>query len=41
VLKADVQKIRSSPYLPTGLAVVGALYDVRTGRIDVLVPAER
>jgi len=29
------------PYLPTGLAVVGALYDVRTGRIDVLVPAER
>ncbi|MEO6203812.1 MAG: carbonic anhydrase [Mycobacteriales bacterium] len=40
VLEADVQKIRSSPYLPRGLVVVGALYDVTTGRIGVLVPAE-
>lgn len=39
VLEADVQRIRSSPYLPTGLAVAGAVYDVRTGGIDVLVPA--
>ena len=41
VLEADVQKICSSPYPPQGLAVVGARYDVRTGRISVLVPAER
>ena len=37
-LAADVQRIRSSPYLPADLAVVGAIYDVRTGRLDVAVP---
>lgn len=35
-LEADVQKIRSSHYPPTALVVAGALYDVRTGRINVL-----
>jgi carbonic anhydrase len=38
-LARDVQRIRSSPYLPSGLLVLGALYDVRTGRIEVVVPA--
>ena len=38
-LSGDVQKIRSSPYLPSGLAVMGAVYDVETGRLDVAVPA--
>jgi carbonic anhydrase len=38
-LRADVQKIRSSPYLPDTLAVMGAVYDVETGRLDVAVPA--
>jgi carbonic anhydrase len=38
-LARDVQRIRSSPYLPADLAVAGALYDVRTGRIEVVVPA--
>jgi carbonic anhydrase len=38
-LARDVQRIRSSPYLPPDLAVLGALYDVRTGRIEVVVPA--
>ena len=38
-LSADVQKIRSSPYLPAGLAVMGAVYDVETGKLDVAVPA--
>ncbi len=38
-LARDVQRIRSSPYLPAGLLVLGALYDVRTGRIEVVVPA--
>jgi carbonic anhydrase len=37
-LARDVQRIRSSPYLPAGLPVLGALYDVRTGRIEVVVP---
>jgi carbonic anhydrase len=39
VLEADVQRIRSSPYLPADLAVMGTRYDVGSGRIDVLVPA--
>ena len=30
-LKTDVQKIRSSPYLPKNIEVGGFLYDVRTG----------
>jgi carbonic anhydrase len=38
-LTRDVQRIRSSPYLPAGLPVLGGLYDVRTGRIEVVVPA--
>jgi carbonic anhydrase len=37
-LFADVQRIRSWPYLPAGLPVTGCLYDVRTGRIEVVVP---
>ena len=37
-LASDVQRIRSSPYLPKGLAVIGAVYDVRTGKIEVAVP---
>jgi carbonic anhydrase len=36
-LELDVQRVRSSPYLPAGLAVAGGLYDVRSGRLEVLV----
>lgn len=32
-LAQDVQKVRSSPYLPKGVEVGGFLYDVRTGRL--------
>jgi carbonic anhydrase len=39
-LRLDVQRIRSSPFLPAGLAVVGCVYDVKTGLIDVAVPHE-
>ncbi len=39
-LEQDVQRVRSFPYLPTGLAVVGCLYDVFSGRIEVAVPAQ-
>ena len=33
----DVQKVRSSPYLPADLAVVGCIYDVNTGQLEVVV----
>lgn len=32
-LRHDLQKIRSSPFLPADLAVAGAIYDVRTGKL--------
>ena len=32
-LAGDVQRVRSSPYLPQGTEVGGFLYDVRTGRL--------
>ncbi len=38
-LADDVQKIRSSPYLPAQLPVVGCRYDVSTGQLEVVVPA--
>jgi carbonic anhydrase len=37
-LERDVQRIRSSPYLPKDLPVIGVVYDVVTGLIDVAVP---
>ena len=36
-LERDVQRIRSWPYLPRELVVAGGLYDVRTGRVEILV----
>ena len=38
VLGEDVQRIRSSPYLPAGLPVIGCIYDVARGSLDVRVP---
>ena len=38
-LTSDVQRIRSSPYLPAGLPVLGCRYDVSTGQLSVVVPA--
>lgn len=37
-LHKDVQRIRSWPFLPQGMPVAGAVYDVRAGRLDVVVP---
>ena len=37
-LRGDVQRIRSSPYLPAGLPVIGCVYDVSTGAMRVEVP---
>ena len=39
-LERDVQRIRSYPYLPAGLQVVGCLYDVHSGRVEIVVPLE-
>lgn len=39
-LEQDVRAVRSSPHLPRDLAVLGCLYDVTTGRIEVVVPPE-
>ncbi|MCW2542363.1 MAG: carbonic anhydrase [Frankiales bacterium] len=36
VLARDVQRIRSSPYLSPDLAIIGCVYDLDTGRIEVL-----
>jgi carbonic anhydrase len=33
VLRADIRRIRSSPYLPGDLPVAGVVYDVDTGRL--------
>lgn len=30
----DVQRVRSSPYLPKGFEVAGFIYDVQTGRLN-------
>jgi len=37
VLARDVQRVRSSPYLPPDLPVLGGVYDLETGRLDILV----
>jgi carbonic anhydrase len=39
-LEEDVQRVRSSPHLPQDLAVVGGLYDVLSGRVEIVVPSE-
>ena len=39
-LRRDVQRVRSWPYLPAGLPVVGAVYDVKSGLLDIVVPLE-
>jgi carbonic anhydrase len=36
-LKRDVQRVRSSPYLPPGMPVVGGVYDVFTGAVRLTV----
>jgi carbonic anhydrase len=37
-LRRDVQRIRSLHYLPDAMPVIGAVYDVRSGRLSVEVP---
>jgi len=35
-LASDVTRIRTFPFLPAGLPVAGAMYDVRTGRLTTV-----
>jgi len=37
-LRDDVQRVRSSPYLPAGIPVVGGVYDVHSGAVTITVP---
>lgn len=37
VLAEDVQRVRSFPYLPAGVSVLGCVYDVHTGQLEVAV----
>ena len=37
-LRHDVQRVRSSPFLPPDVQVAGFLYDVRTGALSLRVP---
>jgi len=37
VLAHDVRKIRSSPFLPADLAVIGCIYDLKTGALNVAI----
>ena len=37
VLARDVQRVRSSPFLPADLSVIGCRYDLGTGLLEVLV----
>jgi len=36
-LRRDVQRVRSSPYLPDAMPVAGAVYDVHTGGVTLRV----
>jgi carbonic anhydrase len=36
-LARDVQRVRSSPYLPNEMPVAGAIYDVHTGAVTICV----
>ena len=38
-VKEDVEKIRNSPFIPDGVAVSGYIYDVSTGALQTVVPA--
>ena len=37
-LARDVQRVRSSPFLGSGVVTIGCLYDVENGRLAVVVP---
>ena len=36
-LRHDVTKVKASPYLPRELVVAGGIYDVKSGRLEILV----
>ena len=38
-VRIDVDRLRSSPLLPSHFVVSGHVYDVETGRVETVVPA--
>ncbi len=36
-VRDDVNALRSSPLIPSGIQVTGAIYDVRTGTLKTIV----
>ena len=36
-VREDVEKIRSSPFIPEGIPVSGYIYEVETGRLQTVV----
>lgn len=38
-VEVDIAALRANPKLPGGFTVTGLVYDVKTGRIDTVVPA--
>ncbi len=39
-VREDVEKIRSSPFIPDGISVSGYIYDVNTGQLATVVTAD-
>ena len=39
-VREDVEKIRSSPFIPDGIAVSGYIYEVETGQLRTVVAAD-
>jgi carbonic anhydrase len=39
-VRDDVETIRNSPFIPDGIPVSGYIYDVATGRLETVVPAD-
>lgn len=39
-VRVDVGLLRANPLVPAGIAITGMVYDVGTGRVEVVVPAD-
>ena len=39
-VREDVEKIRNSPFIPDGIPVSGYIYEIETGKLETVVPAD-
>jgi len=39
-VREDVERIRSSPFIPDGIPVSGYIYEVETGKLRTVVAAD-